>query len=230
MRIHYLQHVAFEGLGNIKDWAESRGHDLSGSRLFDGQIPSDADAFDCLIVMGGPMSVGDVQRYPWLIQEKKLIKLAIDQGKTVLGICLGAQLIAEVLGARVYANDFKEIGWFQIHITEQAKALPMFSRFPDTFPAFHWHGDTFSLPDGAVPIGRSSACANQGFIYADRVVALQFHLEPTQDGIERLVKKCANEMTGAHYIQTPQEILSDERRFEDINDLLNSFLDGLAGR
>ena len=148
MNIHYLQHVPFEGLGSIANWVGQAGHNLTGSRLYAGEALPDPAALDWLIVMGGPMGVHDERHHPWLTREKQLIEQAIGQEKTVLGICLGAQLIADVLGARVYANEHREIGWFPVRRTSEAADCALGRVLPEQVEVFHWHGDTFDLPAG----------------------------------------------------------------------------------
>jgi GMP synthase-like glutamine amidotransferase len=157
MRIHCLQHVPFEGPARIGDWAERRGHSLAVSHLYAGDPLPAIDRFDRLVVMGGPMGVADEAEYSWLAHEKARIEEAIAAGKSVVGICLGAQLIAEVLGARVHRNPVKEIGWFPIELTEAGRADPICDGLTGQAEVFHWHGDTFTLPSGAVqlPPGRS---------------------------------------------------------------------------
>jgi len=118
MRAHYLQHVPFEGLASIGRWLDAAGYEISATRLFDPEKLPSLDNIDLLVIMGGPMSVNDEKAFPWLAAEKQFVRDAIDSGKAVLGICLGAQLIASALGARVYPNAVKEIGWFPIHGVE----------------------------------------------------------------------------------------------------------------
>ncbi len=186
MKLHYLQHVPFEGLGIIENWAVSNGFEISCTRLFADEKLPDIGSFDWLVVMGGPMGIYDHEAHPWLMAEKQLIKNTIDAGKTVLGICLGAQLIADVLGAKVYPGPQKEIGWFPLQGSN-----PL---LPETLTAFHWHGDTFEIPKGATHLASSAACKNQGFIYNGRVVGLQFHLETTPQSMEALIENCGDEL------------------------------------
>ena len=157
MRIHYLQHVPFEDLANMESWASSRGHALSKTRLFSGERLPPPSSFDWLIIMGGPMNIYEEERYAWLAEEKEFIKKAVYSGKIVLGVCLGAQLISDVLGGLVTKNRYKEIGWFPVRLTEEGQASPVFSSLPDRFPALHWHGDTFSIPPGASRMAESDA-------------------------------------------------------------------------
>ena len=140
MRIHYLQHVPFEGPANIALWAAERGHAVTGTRLFRGDPLPDVDCMDLLVVLGGPMNVDQHDGYPWLLEEKRLIGQAIDCGTSVLGICLGAQLAAAVLGARVQRNPHKEIGWFNVSLTGHGRTSGFFRGLPAEFIAFHWHG------------------------------------------------------------------------------------------
>ena len=227
MRLHYLQHIPFEDPANISVWAEKRGHSVSGSALYSSQQMPTTSQFDWLIILGGPMNVYEEQGYPWLAAEKRLIAEAIAQQKIVLGICLGAQLIADVLGARVYRNSQPEIGWFPISLTENADASPVLKDLPGRFSAFHWHGDTFDIPAGAVRLARSDACTNQAFMYGQRVIGLQFHLESTVRSIRRLIQNSQTEGVSGKYVQTPQEMLAPGARFGEIERMLDTLLDNL---
>ena len=160
---------------------------------------------DLVIALGGPMSVNDEEILPWLRAEKKFIREAMDSGKAVLGICLGSQLIANALGSSVQANPCKEIGWFPVTATQPVQDT---FRFPAVANVFHWHGETFELPAGAVHLARSAACENQGFQYGRRVIGLQFHLETTPDSARAFVEEDnGEELVDAPYIQTAQQIL-----------------------
>ncbi len=230
MRIHYFQHVPFEGLGSIGAWAWANEHALTATKFFENAAPPDVDAFDWLVVMGGPMGAGDADTasVAWMAGEKRVIERAIAHGKTVLGICLGAQMIASVLGARVYANAHKEIGWFPIELTDAGQASPLFDFLPRRFDAFHWHGDTFDLPRGAVRIAESTACAQQAFVYAERVVGLQFHLEMTRAGAAELARQGAAELVAGKYIQRADEMLARDEDFVGINLAMDALLARLA--
>lgn len=208
MRIHYLQHVAFEDPGMILEWAKEQKYPVSGTMLFETafKLPAHGD-YDLLVIMGGPMNVDEDHLYPWLEQEKVYIKEAIEAGKRVLGICLGAQLIARALGAKVYKNKHKEIGWFPVSLTDQGKSNEIFRVLPPHFMPFHWHGDTFDLPSGCELMASSAACANQAFVYDNRVVALQFHLETAEANIRRLIDHCGDELVTAPFIQSASEML-----------------------
>jgi len=222
MKLHYLQHVPFEGPGYIEEWAAFRGMQPTCTRLYaDEPLPS-TDSFDWLVVMGGPMGIYDHKEHPWLADEKAFLRQSIEAGKTVIGICLGAQLIADVLGASVYPGAHKEIGWFTVRRNPEAPEW-----MPKEFMAFHWHGDTFDLPPDTVPLGSSDACENQGFIYQGRVIALQFHLESTHQSIEALIGNCAHELVDGPFIQSAMQIRSSFSELTAMNVTLSELLDQL---
>jgi len=171
------------------------------------------------------MSVYDEARYPWLAEEKAFIRKAIDSGKTVLGICLGSQLIAEVLGARVYPNHRKEIGWFDVTLSETASMLSLFAGFEKQFPVFHWHGDTFDIPAGSRLLVSSSLTPNQAFLYGDKVLGLQFHLEVTTVSLQSMVEHGIEELAPDNTIQSAESILSEKRYMADNNQKMFQLLD-----
>jgi len=226
MRLHYLQHVSFEGLGNIENWAKENDHIISRTLLFNNdKLPPITD-FDWLIILGGPMNVYDEKKYPWLINEKKFIMKAISNNKVVLGICLGAQLISDVLGSRVFQNVYSEIGWYPVSLTPDASSSSI-CKLPQRFMAFHWHGDTFELPPGCKKIAETEGCKNQAFEYNNKVVGLQFHLDSTIESIELLIKNCSEDMIEGKYTQTSDEILSRKTHVKEISNLMNLFLDNI---
>jgi len=227
VNIHYLQHVPFEGLGSIEQWAVTHGHQLSVTRLYAGDHLPGLERFDMLIIMGGPMSIHDEFEHVWLKAEKWFVKQVIEAGKPVLGICLGAQLIAATLGGTVSKGKEKEIGWFPVTLSPEFSASDLGKRFPETMNVFHWHGETFSIPDGAVRVASSEACENQGFIYNERVVGLQFHLETTRISAESIISNSRQELVEAPFIQNEEEMLKDETRFAEINRLMQIFLEHL---
>jgi GMP synthase (glutamine-hydrolysing) len=230
MRIHYLQHVPFEGLGYIGKWADDCGYSVTRTSLFKGEKPPDPAEFDCLVVMGGPMGVDDVSQYAWLTPEKHFIEQVIHTEKQVLGICLGAQLIAQVLGARVFRNKEKEIGWYPVTATETAGQSLMERILPQTFQAFHWHGDTFDLPTGAVHLARSEACRHQAFSYGENTLGLQFHLESTRESIDLLIQNCGDELVKGKYIQGEEMIRRQSERISPSNELMKAILEEIAVR
>ncbi len=227
MRIHFIQHVPFEGPAAIKDWAAARGHALSRTALYENEPLPAMDDFDWLIVMGGPMGVYDESVYSWLASEKRFIGEAVAAGKTVLGICLGAQLLAVALGGAVRRNAHKEIGWFPVRLVPAAEGIPAFARLPRSFTAFHWHGDTFGIPPGAVRTAESDACAAQAFAYNERVIGLQFHLESTAESVGALVRNCGEELVEGNYIQKTAELVPSPDELVVIGVLLDTFLEGM---
>jgi GMP synthase-like glutamine amidotransferase len=223
MRVHYLQHVPFEGLGSIGPWLRSAGADVTATRFFEDPALPDVADVDLLVAMGGPMSVNDEAGLPWLVAEKRCVREAVERGVPVLGICLGAQLIASALGARVYPNRVKEIGWLPIQAPPVAQE-GLF-QLPPEIEVFHWHGETFDLPAGAVRLASSAACDNQAFQIGDRVVGLQFHLETTPESARAIVENCRDELVPGPYVQTEAALLgADPRKYGAINAVMAELL------
>lgn len=207
MHAHYLQHADFERLGSIRPWLENRGYRISATRLHRDEPLPDLDDIDLLIIMGGVMSVNDEQQYPWLVAEKAFIRTAIDHGLAVLGVCLGAQLIANVMGSTVKPNAVREIGWFPVRAIAHGRD-DMFA-FPEQINVLHWHGETFDLPQGAVHLASSRACDNQAFQWGDRVIGLQCHLESTPSQVKAFVEASpAAELQAQEWVQTPERLLA----------------------
>jgi len=230
MRVHFLQHVGFEGLGSIGTWLRSQSIAATGTLFPEAVMLPDPAQVDWVIVMGGPMSVHDEARYPWLRAEKVFLREAIARGKGVLGVCLGAQLIADVLGARVYPNPEKEIGWHPITAVPVAAGASAF-RLPQEHEAFHWHGETFDLPPGAVHLARSAACENQAFQVGEKVIGLQFHLETTVDSAQALVANCRADLQAGPWVQCAEAILAaSAERYRAANVLMEQVLLYLAGK
>ncbi len=226
-KLHYFQHVPFENLGIIEAWANIHDFSLSSTRFYEDPTIAMSDDTDWLVVMGGPMGADDHDTYPWLVDEKKAIAQAIEAGKVVLGICLGAQLVAEALGAGVRKNAYKEVGWFPVYLESKSLDHPLVEIFPSQWDAFHWHGDTFDIPDGARLLATSSACRSQGFVYGDRVVALQFHMEVTRAGAAALMEHCATDLAVDEFVATPDQILAPDAPFEESHQIMTKLLDHL---
>jgi GMP synthase-like glutamine amidotransferase len=222
MNVHVLQHVPFEGLGSIEPWLAERGAHIRYTRFFERDRLPNLATVDLLIIMGGPMSANDEAQLPWLMSEKQTIGEAIAKDIPTLGVCLGAQLIASALGARVYPNRVKEIGWFPIQgVHESEKAF----RFPLECTVFHWHGETFDLPAGAVRLARSAGCVNQAFQLKENVIGLQFHLEMTAEGARAIVKECRNELVPGACIWTAADILDmPAMRYQESHRLMSNVL------
>jgi len=225
MRLHFLQHVWFEDLAYIKTWAERRNIIISRTAFFNNEALPAVDSFDRLVIMGGPMGVYEEKAYPWLVDEKKFIDQAIHDGKKVLGICLGAQLIAATAGADVYKHAHPEIGWFDVFQTEQGKASQIFSVLPEAFKAFHWHSDMFDLPSGAKRLAESGACKNQAFELNGNVVGLQFHLESTVESINKLIEHCGSGLEEKDFVQNCDTIGIKCSRVRFMNQLMGILLE-----
>jgi GMP synthase-like glutamine amidotransferase len=226
MKIHCLTHVPFEDAAALEIWAEDRGHPLTYTRLYDNDPLPSLDSFDLLTVMGGLMNVYEEDRYPWLVEEKKFLRKVIDSRKRVLGICLGAQLLADVLGGKVTQNPCKEIGWHEVCLTDQADQSPVVSSvLPPRFTVFQWHGDTFQIPSGAVHLAENRACSNQAFQYGSHVLALQFHLEYTKESIEKMLYFCEDELVEGPCIQKPQVIRAGYKQIPAAQKYFFSLLD-----
>ncbi len=211
MRAHWLQHVAYEGLGHLEGWLDRSGAEVTCTRLFAGELLPDPDDIDLLVILGGPMSVNDDATLPWLVTEKAFIARVIDRGVGVFGICLGAQLIATVLGAAVGPNPEREVGWWPVEavpVPQQPSGLPVFP-FPPRLTCLHWHGETFQLPSGAVRLARSEACGNQALQVGRRVIGLQFHPEATPDWVRTVLAHSPGSLRPGPYVMAENALTAD---------------------
>lgn len=224
-RICSLEHAEAEGAGKIAAWTVRRGYPLQVVRLDRGEALPALEDFEMLVIMGGAMNVYQDRDYPWLPGERALVAAAIQAGKVVLGVCLGAQLIADALGGRVVQNRVKEVGWFPVR-----KCTPheLFASFPEECTAFHWHGDTFGLPVGAVRIAESEACANQAFVFGDRVVGLQFHVEVTPEAVRGFLVGADDYLQPEKWVQTASALREAAPDLSETDRGLEVLLDGLA--
>lgn len=224
-RFCIIQHASFETPGYITEWVEKKGHKQLIIKTFENQAFPELSNFDVLIIMGGPMGVYDEIDFPWLIEEKKFIQSCIKHHKKILGVCLGSQLIASALGAKVYRNKEKEIGYFPI---SKVDAENKFIRlFPDETVVFHWHGDTFDLPQNAILLASSQACKNQAFTVGDNIIALQFHIEVTPELVKGLIENGKHEIIKSPFIQTITEIKNGEKYIPTLHILLDEILEKL---
>ena len=223
-------HVPFEGPGIIQEWIEKDKHQLNFTRFYEQNSLPDVSTIDMLIIMGGPMNVFDFHIHPWMQEEVEWVGDFIQSGKPVLGICLGAQIIAAALGADVYPGKHKEIGWFNLQFLPALGDFRIWKDLPATRKVFHWHGDTFPIPRGAVRIAESEAFPNQGFIYNHNVIALQFHLEVTPRSVSDLVENCRDELVPGKYIQQEAALLSEQRFYEENQQLMFHLLDYLCSQ
>jgi GMP synthase (glutamine-hydrolysing) len=186
--IHALYHVPSETLGLIKTCLDKRGLPVAEHHVYEHQVPPFSSSMSALIIMGGPMNVDETHLYPFLNAEVKLIAQMLKAKRPVLGICLGAQLLAKALGSRVYPNNVREVGWYPVELLPEARKDRLFSAAPRTLDVLHWHGDTFDLPGDAVHLARSDRCENQAFRWGTSAWGLQFHLEVTPKMVDDWVQ------------------------------------------
>ncbi len=206
---------------------QAKEHKINYIKLHEGDAIPAVSEIDWLIVMGGAMSANEEEKYPWLIPEKKLIKEVIDSGTTTLGICLGAQLITNVLGGDVYENSSPELGWHEVSPSAEIQNTLLAGVFTENKMVFHSHNETFELPDGAIRIISSEACENQAYVYKDHVVAIQFHPEITQGIAALFVQYCADEWKGSPYVQSDLNLINNESLFSQSELIMTQIMDVL---
>ncbi len=213
MSVLIIKHVEIEGPGLIEDCVKEERIPYQILNLESGIHLPKIDDFSAIVILGGPMNVYEEDRYPFLREEDLFIKETIQRGKAVLGICLGAQLVAKALGAKVAKAPVKEIGWFDVSLTKVGSRDPLFSRFPKTLPVFQWHEDTFDLPPAGKLIATSNPVPHQAFRYGENAYGLQFHLEVTEEMIREWMKTYEEEFNGSQTPLLPKlKILSETER------------------
>ena len=228
MRIHFFEHDPMEGIGTFGEILAERSWSATHTLWDRGGAPPEPETWDLLVVMGGPMNVYEDVNYEWLPAEKAYLDRALALDRPILGVCLGAQLLAERLGAAVTRNEYTEIGWSHLSMNPAARAPgQLFEHFSDIPCVFQWHGDTFAIPTGATPIGSTPGCANQGFVKGNSV-GIQFHLELTPDALKGLIK--AQPHFRGTYIQKPDIFLAKKGQFHQNRDLLAGLLDRISDR
>jgi GMP synthase-like glutamine amidotransferase len=225
MKFTIFQHVPYESPGYILDWISENDHSVEEVNFYDHPGLPDLKVTENLIVMGGPMNIYDDDEFSWLPDERDFIKKMIDQGKRVMGICLGSQFIADAMGAKVFKNKHTEIGWFEVKVNEHFLSEKYKGIFPERFKTFHWHGDTFNLMHGISCFISSEATPNQGFILGN-VAAFQFHMEMKPEGVISLVEHNQTLFEeNLPFIQMPGEMLHMNSEHEHNRKILFRFLD-----
>jgi len=223
-KVAIFQHAEGEWIGSMTEWFADKDFQLQTYRLDLNESLPTVDQFDWLLVMGGPMSAYEEDMYPWLVAEKKVIKQAIDSDKTVLGICLGGQLIASAMGADVYKNTEHEVGWHLITKTNSCATW-----MPDNLVPLSWHYDCFDIPNGAIPFASSAITPNQGFKLGKNVWALQFHLEAYANTVGDFLGLDDEGLPTGEYVQTEAEIFTT-KHLEQSRQAAFSLLDQMNSR
>lgn len=223
--ITILQHVPFEGPAHILTWALKQNMHVHIVKVYESAYFPENDQTDGLVIMGGPMSVHDTDTIRWLPKEKAYIRSFLESGKPILGICLGAQLIADVAGAQVYKNQEKELGWWPVSLSLEAKNHELFKDFPLEINVFHWHGETFTLPEKSILLMSSEACQNQAFLLNNNVIGLQFHFELDEKAMETSMPYIRKEWQESPWVQDEKTIQKGFKHMETNHLLLEKLLD-----
>lgn len=226
MRIHAIIHAAFEPLGVIEEWAVEKKHELTIARSYDGEILPSPSSFDFLIIMGGPQSSLELDKYPYLKDEILLIRAALRENKLALGVCLGAQLISHALGAQPERSPEKEVGVFPIELTPIGQKDDLLKNFPRQFDVMHWHNDMPGLPDGADVLATSLGCPRQIVRFSRRAYGFQCHFEISADGAKQLIDNCQDDLAPSRYVQSAPDIL--KANFSIFNSAMKIILDRLS--
>ena len=228
MKFHVLQHHPCEGLGLIKDWITQKNAAISTTLFYNiDYIKPNIEEIDALIIMGGPMNVNDEDLFPWLIEEKNLIREAIRKNKKILGVCLGAQLIVNSMGGTVKSNMCKEIGFFPINAEHSYNCF----KFPENLNVVHWHGQTFDLPYKSILLATSVACKNQAFQINSNIIGLQFHLEFDAAALQSLILESSGELVPSKYVQSEKKLQGiSKKEFKEMKKILFKLLDYLFNK
>lgn len=207
MKILFVLHADFERPGYFEIWAKQNGYSTQEVKPYQGEELPDAAAFDFLIVMGGPQSPLNLEDAPYLRDEINLIQCVAKQDKSIIGICLGAQLIGEALGARTEKSPHREIGAYPIELLNTVKDDPIFNDFPKIFNVMHWHNDMPGMTNEAVLLAKSEGCPRQIIRYGRKIYGFQCHLELTEDLVKGMIENCPNDLSSGKYVQTNDELM-----------------------
>jgi len=216
-------HVSYEDLGSFELLLTKKDYQVEYVHLYsDSYVLPNLDQIDALIIMGGPMSVNDSDTFSWITTEKKFIAKCIQHQIPTIGICLGAQLIASVLGAKIYKNKLDEIGWFDVSVTDEARSLNF--PFSENFLAFHWHSETFEVPQEGVHLARNSTCENQAFLYHKHVLALQFHLETMHENALNLCQN-SQDLIQSQSVQSASQMLKVDSAYQKLESNMEAVIE-----
>ncbi|MBA3660349.1 MAG: homoserine O-succinyltransferase [Gammaproteobacteria bacterium] len=225
MNILFITHADFEQPGYFETWAQKHGYDVEIKKPYKNEQLPDVTTFDCLIIMGGPQSPLEIDKAPYLNQEIQLIKQAIAKDYPIIGVCLGAQLIGEALGAKTERSPFKEIGMYPIRILNREKEGSISTNLPDKFEVMHWHSDMPGLTANSIILAESDGCPRQIVKYDEQIYGFQCHLELTKDLVEGLIANCPNDLKSGRYINTVEELRKVD--YDEINHKLDLFLENI---
>jgi GMP synthase-like glutamine amidotransferase len=228
MQVQVLQHVPFEDAANAGLWLSDHGHRISTTHWYLGERPDPAGRPDLLLVLGGPMNIYEHQAHPWLVEEKAYIARMLEAGTGALGICLGAQLLADILGGQVISNGPREIGWYPVTRSVEPPQGSAVKALAPELMAFHWHGDRIVAPPGSTDLYRSEACPAQAFSVGRKIVGLQFHLDYSARSIERMLKHCAGDLDASSWVQSPEQIRAGMKHLGQLEASLDLLLSALT--
>jgi GMP synthase-like glutamine amidotransferase len=225
-RIHCFQHAATEGPGGVGRWAHERGFSLTTTRFDLGDLLPAMESFDTLVVMGGHMNIYQYRDYPWLKSERAFMQEALRAGKKIIGFCLGSQLLADALGARVHQHRQFEIGWFPVKKQPVSSDLLSWNSFPEELSVLHWHGDSFDLPEGAQLLASSEACEHQAFSYQKQAIGFQFHLEVAEEDLKGFIGCGSDLKLPGSFVQSEAQVWQGARDYAPFaQQVLYRFLD-----
>lgn len=229
MRIQLIEHDPEDfSRTNISFWAAEKGHQVNQIYVCNNEALPPLDSFDWLMVMGGSQNAWDDQGNSWLLEEKAFVAEAVAKDKLFLGICFGAQLLAEALGGKIFPNEHKEIGWHEVSLNRQGRESFLFQNVPSSFVTFHWHSDHFSLPDSCTRLAFSSATENQAFVCNERpAVGLQFHPEYTRDMVRYYAREHSQDWVPDMYVSGGDEVLARTEKLPDTYWLMEVLLNNM---
>jgi GMP synthase (glutamine-hydrolysing) len=229
MRLHLLEHDPIDlSRTNISIWAKNKGYPIARTHLCNDETLPAFEDFDWLIVMGGSPHAWEEDAYPWLHAEKKFIARALDDNKIILGICFGAQLLAEALGADIFPNPHKEIGWHEVTLTPEGQKSYLFENIAEQFTTFHWHTDHFSLPHGCTRLAYSKATVNQAYIGQEQPIAgIQFHPEYPLELVKYFAQEWGDEWQKGPYVAGKEEVLAQTDQIPETYGLMATILENM---
>jgi GMP synthase (glutamine-hydrolysing) len=229
MRLHLLHHNPVDSSrNNISRWAQNNGYAIAHTYLCNNEGLPAIEDFDWLIVMGGSQHAWEENVHPWLPVEKKFIVQALEDNKIILGICFGAQLLAEALGAEVFVNPHSEIGWYEVTLTPEGQQSYFFQNVPEQFTTFHWHADHFALPPGCTRLAYSEATENQAYTSQELPIAgIQFHPEYPLDSVKYFVREFGDELQKGSYVTSKEKMLSQTDQIPETYALMAAILDNM---